>query len=492
MRAPATRRERRQASVMPPCTARDRHAAPPLSVRWSGRRRSRRSIEHERHEEQPRPPADHQPAGAAACGRARRRATATAARPPASSAPGRSPLSLVLGVGEPARRTMKTSDGPVDDRRTARAPRPRRHHVDRRLDTRPQRELPRPLVHEHARGRRRPAARARRQRRAAASRGWYTRSATTWPGRSSHGSSGSRRLAPHAQRGGVNDEVGAATSSGPPGPGGQRGGRSAPRRVRLTTTTSAAPASARATTDRAAPRRRARHDEAGRLDAVVEPEGVDEASPSVFSPTGAFRPERHGVGGREPPAAGDGWSTKVATSDLCGIVTESPRRPRAALPAGPRRRRAGGTAKARYTPSSPQAANAALCITGESEWRTGQPMMPATRVAPSWFPDRPNPRPPDRHPSRPGPGAMFLMVVLVVGGEGVACRPRRPGRRTARCTAPAGAARRVRVGRRVERGLDRLLARVGDRRRRQAQVEVRVVRRVDGPQRAEGRLGSCL
>ena len=67
---------------------------------------------------------------------------------------------------------------------------------------------------------------------------------------------------------------------------------------------------------------------------------------------------------------------------MCGIVTDRPpsRSVRMAATASPPA--PVGTGKARYTQSSPSSAKAALCMTGDSECRTGSPMTAATRVSP--------------------------------------------------------------------------------------------------------------
>ena len=117
--------------------------------------------------------------------------------------------------------------------------------------------------------------------------------------------------------------------------------------------------------------------------------------------------------------------------------------------------------------------------------------MPATRVLPPTGRCRPGDQVTRAGP-RPAPSPRSS-VVVVGGGEGVATLG--VGQHVVEPDAghAARAARRVRVGRRVERRLDRLLARVGDRRRRQAEVEVRVVRRVEVACRVlNGRLAVLL
>ena len=102
-----------------------------------------------------------------------------------------------------------------------------------------------------------------------------------------------------------------------------------------------------------------------------------------------WSPRRTPSGGRRssPRRAGAATSlhssTRAATSALCGIVTDSPLRSARRMAASASAACPGGTSKAkeRQVPPSPRAAKAALCSSGESEWATGLPMTPTSRVA---------------------------------------------------------------------------------------------------------------
>ena len=75
-------------------------------------------------------------------------------------------------------------------------------------------------------------------------------------------------------------------------------------------------------------------------------------------------------------------SQSAATATLYGAVTFAPMNPSAGRPRTASARRAGGVGNGTYVQSRPSAANAALCIRGERECSTGQPMMPTSRVFP--------------------------------------------------------------------------------------------------------------
>ncbi len=170
-----------------------------------------------------------------------------------------------------------------------------------------------------------------------------------------------------------------------PMPGASAAAVSAAAAVRLTTTTSRQPASVNAsTTARAAP--------PAPSTATVRPRGSMSWSrrtestnppPSVLSPAAVPSSENTTVlAACRAVTVGDGRSTRPATSVLWGIVTDSPSMPRSRPAPSAALAWPAGTGNARYTASRSQAAKAALCMAGESEWRTGQPMMPATRVLP--------------------------------------------------------------------------------------------------------------
>ena len=71
-------------------------------------------------------------------------------------------------------------------------------------------------------------------------------------------------------------------------------------------------------------------------------------------------------------AAGVSSSQADAASALCGIVTLSPPSPSVDAARTASAPRPGATSSATYTQSSPAAANAALWIAGDREWRTGR------------------------------------------------------------------------------------------------------------------------
>ena len=75
-------------------------------------------------------------------------------------------------------------------------------------------------------------------------------------------------------------------------------------------------------------------------------------------------------------------SQKALTVNLCGVVTFAPANPSASSPRTASSSRSGAVGSATYAQSRPSASNAALCIRGESECSTGQPMIPTSRVVP--------------------------------------------------------------------------------------------------------------
>src|SRR5262245_3895460 len=168
-------------------------------------------------------------------------------------------------------------------------------------------------------------------------------------------------------------------------------------------------------------------------------------------------------------ASGINSSTSRAAISLHGMVTDNPRMPRARAPATAAGIASSSTSRATNTQSSPVASKAALKMTGESECRMGEPITAATAVVP---------RGGCAVTSGEDPGVARLLrdpeeLVVVVGEEVPVVLDEhvvQPGTRL-----------------RVERGLDRTLARHGDRRRRQAWVQPGVVRRVGG-QLALGRI----
>ena len=337
--------------------------------------------------------------------------------------------------------------------------------------TGPQLLLEHGLVDEHPEPVDGRAARRPRRPAAAPSRAGGTRGRRRpGPARSSAGSNGSSSV-PMPDRRGVDDDVGAGRRRRPrrPGPTGDERRRPRPRatRVRLTTATSAAPArpSASTTLRAAAPAPTT----ATAAPATSTPAAASEAtkpSPSVLCPTrrpsaSARRPCSPSAA-RPPPGASS--STAAATSSLCGVVTDSPPRPSVRI--GVERRagaRRAATSNATYTQSSPAAANAALCIAGDSEWCDGRADHRGDAHGGAGQ---------SRRPAARGPVDVGL-VLLGRDGEGVAAVL--VGEHVVevlarRALGQAGAQRvaDARVRRRVERGLDRRPARVGDRRRRQA------------------------
>ena len=205
----------------------------------------------------------------------------------------------------------------------------------------------------------------------------------------------------------------------------------------------------------------------GRVDAVVEPERVDEAGAVGAVARRAVRrgPRRMFTA---PSACGrrrQAVDRPAATSACSGMVTDSPARPRAAAPRSAAAPPASATSKARYTQSSPTAAKAALCSTGESEWRDGRadaPPRPGGAAA-----GRPTH---EQDACSPGLGDVRL-VVGQVGGEGVLAARRRPARSTARRTASRrGSCAGSGLGAGLSAASIDLPARAGDRRRRQAEV----------------------
>ena len=62
------------------------------------------------------------------------------------------------------------------------------------------------------------------------------------------------------------------------------------------------------------------------------------------------------------------------------MVTFAPAKPAAASPRTASSSRSGGTSTATYAQSSPAAANAAFCISGDSECATGCPSSATSRV----------------------------------------------------------------------------------------------------------------
>ena len=73
---------------------------------------------------------------------------------------------------------------------------------------------------------------------------------------------------------------------------------------------------------------------------------------------------------------------RAVTACLWGRVTFRPRQSIAASPRTTLSSSRAGAGRARYTQSRPRAARAALCMAGESEWRTGSPSTPTRAVWP--------------------------------------------------------------------------------------------------------------
>src|SRR5690606_33781830 len=67
---------------------------------------------------------------------------------------------------------------------------------------------------------------------------------------------------------------------------------------------------------------------------------------------------------------------------LWGMVTLKPRTDKARRPATAVSRSSGRTAKGTYTQFMSRRAKARLCMRGEREWATGQPMTPTTAASP--------------------------------------------------------------------------------------------------------------
>ena len=193
----------------------------------------------------------------------------------------------------------------------------------------------------------------------------------------------------HADRGRVDDDVGLGRGVGAVGPGdrgraGERGGRrrgvGPPGRDR---DRDAGPASASArTTGRAAP----------------PAPSTSAARPAGSTPGFAERPDEAFAVGRVAVQRAVGeHGHRVDTAQRGGVVGELVARGRgrglvrhrdreADETRGARTRRApprsapSGTSNATYTQSSPSSRYAVLCSSGDSECRTGSPMMPASRV----------------------------------------------------------------------------------------------------------------
>ncbi len=305
-------------------------------------------------------------------------ATATGSESQAPPPPPWSPRTLKT-------RTLKTRtlrEGEVGARRGG-------HHVDRRVPARPLPEGVGGLVHEHADAvdaERSPVAGGRRAR--ACRRGCTTTSTTTWPAPSSDGSQGMASVSAdrcaHAHRGGVHHDAGRrhvvrgsrrrpAERRGllglRPGAvddddvGGARLGdgghdRPAPHRRRRARPPAARPGRRRG---RRGGSRRSRRRRCCGLRAVRR--GSRRSSPPPAA---------------RPPATG--VSQVRAVTSLSGMVIDSPRSPRAAAPRSAAAPSPSSTSKARNSASSPAASKAALCSTGESEWRMGEPSTAATRV----------------------------------------------------------------------------------------------------------------
>ena len=113
-------------------------------------------------------------------------------------------------------------------------------------------------------------------------------------------------------------------------------------------------------------------------------------APSVLSPSQPSAVVGHAVdGARAARPPGCDGPTAAATSSLWGMVTDSPRIPRARAPARAAPARPGGHGEADRHPVEPELRRRRRCGgSGDSEWATGYPMTPTTRVA-------------GRQPSRP-------------------------------------------------------------------------------------------
>src|SRR5205085_1884544 len=105
--------------------------------------------------------------------------------------------------------------------------------------------------------------------------------------------------------------------------------------------------------------------------------------PSVVSPRSRPSPPTSTVFTEPALAAASDSSSQIrAAAPLWGMVTLTPANPSAATPRSAGSSRSGATGIATYAQSMPSSANAALCITGDREWSTGQPITPERRVAP--------------------------------------------------------------------------------------------------------------
>ena len=135
----------------------------------------------------------------------------------------------------------------------------------------------------------------------------------------------------------------------------------------------------------------------------------------------------------------------AATSALCGMVTDSPRMSARRMASSAPARRPAGTSKAkdRHSPSSPSAAKAVLCSSGDSEWATGLPMTPTiVTPGPSVLPDAVH-----RHggtaAAQGSPRDLRQLLVGQLLGVGVGERHRRrpSGPARSRARRPAGGCR---------------------------------------------------
>ena len=319
------------------------------------------------------------------------------------------------------------------------------------------------LVHEHPEAVDAGAPRPRAAASQAVSTGCTTRSTTTWPAPSSDGSHGTRglgRSAAHPDRRGVHHEVGRRprrrpSPTRPPSAAGPR----RPRRravdhddvggAGLGQGGHAAPAPRR--------RRRARPPAPGRVDAVVDAEGVDEAGPvgvvalepSVAGTTQFTAPSR---ARRRQGVARPGATSLVRHGD---DEPSSPGPPHPASACGPT---GLATSKARYSPVEPDRREGGVVQHRRQRVADRRADHRATRVVPRAGPTTAGRLPPWPWPRSPRarPGWWRRR-----GGPGVGQHVVQPAARLAR------SGRRIGVGRRVQRGLDRLAARRGDRRGRQ-------------------------
>ena len=213
--------------------------------------------------------------------------------------------------------------------------------------------------------------------------GWYTRSATTCPARSSAGVE-RQLVGADPDRRGVDDDVGAGdvvaradAADARPAP---RPPRPAPA-VRLTTTTSAAPARPRAsTTLRAAAPAPTTTTAAPATSTPASASEATNPSPSVLWPTSGHRHRRADRVDRSQRRRRRRQHVDGGGDVL--LVRRRHRQPGDAERAHRvdrrgRRRRARPRRRRRPSPGRP-AANAALWIAGDSEWATGEPITAAS------------------------------------------------------------------------------------------------------------------